>query len=90
MKDAANLTIHLPHTKLNVAPKCKIKSHAGSTSCNFACDLIIMCISNVQFCKGGSTNEEITSASMGDLEESVKVKLSHFEGVILEPVEVQD
>lgn len=84
MKDEANLTIHLPYTKLNVAAKCKIKPHVGSTS-HFASDLIIMCISNVQRFKGGSTNDE--EASMFDPEESVNVKLSPIEGIILEPVD---
>lgn len=86
MKDEANLTIHLSHTKLNVAAKCKIKPHVGSTS-HFASDLIIMCIFNVQRFKGGSTNDEEASASMFDLEESVNVKLSPIEGTILEPVD---
>lgn len=84
MKDEANLTIHLPYTKLNVAAKCKIKPHVVSTS-HFASDLIIMCISNVQRFKGGSTNDE--EASMFDPEESVNVKLSPIEGIILEPVD---
>ena len=81
MKGEDQLTIHLPYTKSNGALKCKIKPHTVTTSCHLTSDLIVMCFSNVQFCKEGSTNQKEVSTFMCDPKRNfIKVKLSYFKG----------